>query len=229
MVKQPDAAKKQRGPRAHSLMSYRYLRSYLWYHVVYKQEEPPNIDVGLASRKDILAVRNQKQIRYNCEGYEEVVRRLAPCSESWDRKSWADDKVLFRCLKESFGIDYMKCASEYDRLVVLLLAKWYFKLEDILQYVVQIKKLPYSLVEVIWPENTKEEVVKLFLTAFAKAKCVEGRNKNRHRVHKTTFTYATLRQSWLYDQIMVWVNAGDLEEKEMKKAKKEVFELSMIQ
>lgn len=218
-------ALKHRGPRCHSHITRNYISCYMWFNVVYKRKDPPQIDVAYVSTNSIFSARKHGQIKFGCCGFEEVIQQLVPPSINWSRAQWADDRNIFRYLKKTYGIDYMQHPEAFDKLYIFLISKWFFNVTDCIKYILPITVMSYSLAQFIWPENTQEQIEDMFLKACSRAKAVKNRETRFER--KTTFSYETIKKSWLYDQILQWLNNNELSAENEKKIRKAVFALNV--
>ena len=96
-----------------------------------------------------------------------------------------------------------------------------------------IKRMPMALAEVIWPEDTEQKIMEIFLIA---SECAEVQLKSGvnfaaqkeccfHPVG--VFEYCDLRESWVYRLMSEWFLDEDSTNELVHDVKKRLFAISM--
>lgn len=167
--------------------------------------------------------------------YEATVIRLIPSSENWTRAQWGDENNIHSYLLESYGIDFSDRTLDYDRIMTLGMS--ITKKKDITShtvwYAMNIKELPYTMVETLWPKDTINYVYRFFITAYEAVIVYEnmgkpGFDKKDEYLHAShVFDRSDLLKSWLFHLGKAWFYAGVFSDDEMKKLKAPIFDLTM--
>ena len=219
------------GPSLHSRTTGRYLSSRLYYRVVYKGQTPSAINLVTASYREINNSRTRTKITAFVRGYELVMKRLLPEAVEWTYEQWSDDRVLFDAMRKRYGVNFDNRSDDFDAIIDFLMAEWAYGSDNTLGKVVNIPGMPLSIAKVIWPGDIVEQTVKMFRTAHSRAKAVEHRahcdRSGRPLTHKTTFSYQNLKASWLYKQIMAWINDGTFSGPDFKGVRESALNLAL--
>ena len=174
------------------------------------------------------------KIRAYMRNYEAIMHRLIPESVHWTRAQWADDLNVSNAIEQLYGVDYSCCADDYDRLIELLRVQWGKKGNpQYLWYVMSISKLPSSLIELIWSENTQSILEDLFISAWQQVKlyhqsgCPNNRDIACYFHPSEVFHAKFLKEGWLYAYIIQLFNEGKISSCRQPEIKKALFDLSV--
>ena len=149
-------------------------------------------------------MKNHAMAKYRYERFMRLIMKLIPESRCWSFEEWADENRIVDSLKLTMGIDFRNNWQQFDDVMRLLV--WSENPSGYDRGMLSIRDVPFSVVKVIWPDNTEARVEELFMTA-----CLDMR---RHLQYEFTYAncvadnaYYLERQfieSWLYKQIKAW-------------------------
>lgn len=104
------------------------------------------------------------------KAYEEMVKILIPAASSWTREQWGNDLVLASELKTLYGIDYgvnSQTERNYGRMICLFNERRTNNTPaDIMWYATNITEMPWTIVKLLWPENTEFEIANLLIKTY---------------------------------------------------------------
>lgn len=152
---------------------------------------------------------------YAIQAYETAIKKIIPEAESWTEDYWYNESHIYNALEELYGVDYSDDYEEYGRILLILMNDEDDEFEyDCTEawYASNIKRMPMSLAEVIWPYCTEEKITRMFLWA-AEASDIQSKieNKEKYQAAKEkmmhpvgVFEFSTLRESWLYKLVYTW-------------------------
>ena len=154
--------------------------------------------------------RYEKQI----QAYETAIKTIVPAATNWTADYWIDENHILDEILKLYGVDY-RCLDfeEYDRILQLIINKHMSDTPDEMKeawYACNIKHLPYSLAEVIWPNFTQEHVLSIFLRAAEEADKQSddaesvGLMRSRYIHPVGAFDYRSLFDSWVYTLVDQW-------------------------
>ena len=167
------------------------------------------------------------------QAYEAAIKRIIPEAKAWNEEYWFNENHILDELIRRYGVDYREWGwLEYGKLLLMLISsdenEEKYAMEEA-WYASNIKTLPLSLAEVIWPNMTEEKILLLFLTAEklameeAKAGSPNAFLTERHIYPVGYFDYKELRESWLYKTMLGWID----EEWVDSFVKQKIFNLSI--
>ena len=145
--------------------------------------------------------------RKSCEEawgeYSRTIGKIIPASKNWDEAQWANENNVHNEILRLYGVDYRNDLESYHKLYSMLTLNGGNHLQRLLWdswYASHVEELTLSLAKVIWPQNTEQAIVQMFLLAATGAEhtlktsgitCDDGNSRG-------VFTYQSLRDSWLY-------------------------------
>lgn len=153
--------------------------------------------------------------KHAIQAYEYAIKKIIPEAKSWDEDYWYNEGHIYDAIEELYGVDYSDDYIEYGRILIMLMNEEddEFTHDCIEAWCASnIKRMPMSLAEVIWPYYTEEKITKMFLFA---AESSDFQAKPEHRdkfqaakvgvMHPVSvFEFSTLRESWLYKLVYTW-------------------------
>ena len=168
--------------------------------------------------------------------YESAIKTIIPVAGSWDESYWYNERHIYDEIIKLYGIDYSNDYVEYSRILLLLMNHTRDKSlsdRDEAWFASNITRLPMSLAKVIWPEDTEDKMIKMFLCATEAAEMQTG-NEELYAIQKgklihpvDVFEYSTIENSWLFAQVYAWYSDYHGDDEVLKEAKRRVFTVSM--
>ena len=168
--------------------------------------------------------------------YEEAIKKIVPAATSWNEDYWCNENHIYDEIVSLYGVDYRDDYVEYGRILLILMNKQ----EDVILhdlnevwYAANIKRMPMSLAETIWPENTDEKIMQMFVFAVEATKAMAASVKHfvsrkEHEIHPVgVFEYDTLRESWLCALMEDWMERSDLNDEDIAVLKLALFEVEI--
>ena len=206
----------------YSLNHYQYLRAKMLWKIRFSKKKYKS---------------ENSEIRNLISTYEETIGKILPAAGSWDEAFWYDENHIYDALVSLYGVDYRNDFLEYDRVLLMIMET----LVDGDTYGVDeawfagnINRLPMSLAKVIWPTNTKEKIVQMFLLAAEAANCC-SEDISLYEARKTQefhsigfFEYRALYESWLYKTVEQWEKQKE-PLPEAQEVKRSLFTVAMRQ
>ena len=169
--------------------------------------------------------------------YEDAIKKIVPAAASWADDYWLKEDHIHAELINLYGIDYRDDYVEYGRVLLLLMnnepdaEKYAF---DEAWFASAIKRMPMDLARVIWPENTEEKVVQIFLVASEcadalSASGVDFTAKKAREIHPVgVFEYSTLRDSWIYYLMVEWFQDEECSDELVHDVKERLFRIGVM-
>ena len=96
-----------------------------------------------------------------------------------------------------------------------------------------IKRMPMSLADTIWPENAEEKILQMFMFAVKAIRAMpDDKNalalRKEQEIHPVgVFEYDALLESWLYELVKGWVEQSNLSDIERRELKRMLFDVAM--
>ena len=144
--------------------------------------------------------------------YESVIKRIIPGAVSWTEEYWYNENHIYDEIVKLYGVDYRDDYVEYSRVLLTMMNPYEkgFR-SDVYDawFASNIRCLPFSLAEVIWPVNTEEKIIDMFLWASSMAEnqvMDEVQNeRKKYEIHPTgIFEYKSLLDSWMFPLVNAW-------------------------
>lgn len=192
--------------------------------IIHKNAAPPIIDLSNYSHWEHRSAKAHAEAFADVHNYEAVITTLIPEAGNWSDPQWRDEKFLYKKLEEYCGLDIATHYRDFDSLITFLVALWCYGRRSI-SALLLIEDIPDTLMQIAWPQNTKYEVSKLLCFAHGRVKATSTYLKN-HSYFKSYCTQEYLKDSWLYNRCLNWVQAKDYDGL-APKTKSIVFELSI--
>lgn len=196
-----------RAPKQRSRWYLKYVRRRTLLSIVYKNTPPPIIDLSNTSYREYRSAKKHASIFADVKNYESVIINLVPEASQWDANQWCDEKLLYKKLKAHYGLDIASHSSDFDSLITFLISLWCYGRRSI-SALLLIEDIPDTLMQIVWPQNTKYEVSKLLCFAHGRVKATSTYLKN-YSHFKSYCTQEYLKDSWLYNRCLDWVQARD--------------------
>lgn len=168
--------------------------------------------------------------------YEKAIMQIVPSAAFWTEDFWCNEFHILEELINLYGIDYRDDQTEYGRILLILMNSE----EDPVKFTSDeawcastIPRLPLALAKVIWPYNTKEKIIQMFILAAEKAEALAANQedfeekKRRYIYPFGVFEFVTLRNSWLYALIYEWFSNDDSTDARTLDIKKKLFTIAM--
>ena len=98
--------------------------------------------------------------------YESAIKKVIPDASMWNEAYWYNERHIHDALTELYGVDYSDDFVEYGRILLLLMkhdANELIYARAEVWFASNIKRMPMSLAEVIWPEDTEGKIEEMFL------------------------------------------------------------------
>lgn len=168
--------------------------------------------------------------------YENAIKKIIPVAASWSDAYWLKEDHIHDELINLYGIDYRDDYVEYGRVLLLLMndetnaEKYAF---DEAWFASTIKRMPMALAKVIWPENTEEKIMQIFLFASECADAlsesgVDFTAKKNREIHPVgVFEYSALRESWIYRLMTEWFQGEDSSDELVHDVKERLFRIGV--
>lgn len=168
--------------------------------------------------------------------YENAIKKIIPIAASWSDGYWLKEDHIHAELINLYGIDYRDDYVEYGRVLLLLMnnepnaEKYAF---DEAWFASTIKRMPMALARVIWPGNTEEKVMQIFLVASEcadalSASGVDFTAKKAREIHPVgVFEYSALRESWIYKLMAEWFLDADSSDELVHNVKERLFRIGV--
>lgn len=204
-----------------SIEHYQYAEAKMLWKIRYSKEK---------YRKEYFDYQNDWLL------YESAIKKIVPSAESWTDEYWLKESHIHDELIRRYGIDYRDDYVEYGRVLLLLMneetdaEKRAF---DEAWFASTIKRMPMALAKVIWPENTEEKIMQIFLlaselTAALAESGLDFQKKKEQEIHPIgVFEYSTLRESWIYQLMAEWFQDEDSANELVHDVKKRLFTIGL--
>lgn len=168
--------------------------------------------------------------------YERAIKKIVPAAASWSDDYWLKEAHIHKELINLYGIDYRVDYVEYGRVLLLLMndeadAEKYAFNEA--WFASNIRRMPMALASVIWPKNTEEKIMQIFLLASELTIVSENSGLNFHKrkqqeIHPVgVFEYCALRESWIYRLMTEWFLDGDSTNELVRDMKERLFTIGL--
>lgn len=165
--------------------------------------------------------------------YEKFITNLYPKASSWTSDYWIDIDHILHALQDICKYTYRIDPREYDALLSV------FRMEastytltgdrdhDYLRCVFNIKRFSMQWAHIIWPNDTKKNIIKFYFLAkdFVDNDCAFEditRPCYVYDVDDHVFTH-----SWIYSVVQKWIDSGELYTRYENDYKKALFEISL--
>ena len=196
-------------PRYRLEVFLKYIRNRTWLDIAYKHRTPPAINLAHYTRTEFISAKKHATIYEACHAYEAVIVRLFPEATAWENKQWRNERLLYKLFKNKYGVTTKKHVQEIDKVIEFLMEFWYFGKISI-YHMLRIEFMPDSLMETIWPENTKYAVTECLRLAYSRVKSAYTYlGKRGLEVHSCTWDL--FENSWLFGRCRRWVYNNDLD------------------
>ena len=168
--------------------------------------------------------------------YEEAIKKIVPAACTWAEDYWYKEDHIYDELINLYGVDYRENFEEYGRILLLLMNAEEEPEKYALNeawFATNIQRMPMSLAKVIWPENTEEKIIKIFLLAaeITRALADAGVNFEARKAREFhpvgVFEYKSLRNSWVYDIVNEWFANSDSSDELVSDIKCWLFTIAM--
>ena len=168
--------------------------------------------------------------------YENAIRRIVPAASTWTDTYWLKEDHIHNELISLYGVDYRDDYIEYGRLLQLLMndeaSPEMYALNET-WFASTIKRMPMALAEVIWPENTEEKIMQMFLlssdlTAALAESGLDYQKAKEKLIHPVgVFEYSALRESWIYQLMADWFQDEDSTNELVHDVKNRLFTIGL--
>lgn len=168
--------------------------------------------------------------------YETAIKIIVPTAALWDEEYWYNENHIYDELVRLYGVDYRDDYVEYGRILLILMNEQGDEfLHDFNEawYASNIKRMPMALAETIWPENTAEKILQMFVFAAEVTKAMSASVKTlafkkEQEIHPVgVFEFDALRESWMYALIEEWVERSNLNDEDLMGIKIALFEVAI--
>lgn len=168
--------------------------------------------------------------------YEDAIKKIVPAAASWPDDYWFKECHIHDELIKLYGIDYRDDYVEYGRVLLLLMNNETNAEKHALNevwFASNIKRMPMALAEVIWPGNTEEKIMQIFLLAseltIALSEAgLDFQKRKEQEIHPVgVFEYSTLRESWVYQLMAEWFQDEDSTNELVHDVKERLFTIGM--
>lgn len=165
--------------------------------------------------------------------YEEFIVNLCPEAASWTPDYWVDVAHICDALQYEYGSTYRFTLRDYDILISL------FRIEtstytltgdrehDYLRCAFNLKHLPLSWAQAIWPDNAEKNIIKSYYIGkdFVDNDCAF--EDILWPCHIYDVDDHVFSHSWIYSVVQNWIDTGELHTGYEKDYKKAMFEINL--
>ena len=206
---------------------FNYLRNRTLDTLFQKEVLTQNIDLSIASDYEIKFHTRVARTRQVWQAFEASLHRLLPEVVDWPVPKQRNERELLRIFKERYKVDFANHQRDFDNLMCFLNTLW-FKAPRGLSSFLNIHTFSYELALGIWPNDTQEEMEKLFLNAVSQLAAHKSRaEKNSCFLFHYDCYKKQLCGSWLSAYISDLRENGLLTETNNKKISRALMEMSL--
>lgn len=181
--------------------------------------------------KYLLHPLDSNRCRWECyHSYEEIICLLIPAAAGWNLSQWADERFIFDALDRNYHVDYTHNANDFSEIFDLFqIEKYKPEPEETWKMACRIENIPYSMAEVLWPQNTREMIQNWYADAYTVASKAMKRKATRPKkdlkhISKMWFDRRYLKDTWLQKIMNSWVSDGSITDIKIRKM---VFNVEM--
>lgn len=170
------------------------------------------------------------------KSYEDAIKKLIPVVKTWNENYWLAEKHILDEINNRYGVDYRDDYIDYGRILMILTSREKKKSKYEIHEAwcaSNIKQMPYSIAQVIWPQNTEDRIIKMMELASKKAvSSIEPGSKQARQLEEYIhpvgiFQYSELHKCWAMDLMRKWMDDKNRDEKSRKDIKRIVFDIMM--
>lgn len=204
-----------------SIEHYQYAEAKMLWKIRYSKEKYKDDHAG--RQNDYLA-------------YESAIKKIVPNTASWPEEYWLKEDHIHNELISLYGVDYRDDFVEYGRLLQLLTndeaSPEKYAINEA-WFASTIKRMPMALAEVIWPEDTEQKIMEIFLLASEWTEAlfksgIDYTARKEREIHPVgIFEYSDLRESWLYQLMTEWFQDEDNSNDFVHDVKKRLFTIGL--
>lgn len=172
--------------------------------------------------------------------YAAIKLLLSPEKDASEACDSRDFRSVFEGCNDEFTQKYGKHYDFFDYktkvlLDFIILVLRGASLSRILKASMNVRELPQEIIKILWPENTNEEVRRMFTLAHIRCRQVESNRKRirsetgrKHFAPRANFLLWKLKRSWLFAEVERQINSGEFNVDTDPYIRKAVFDLKFL-
>ncbi|MBQ4545315.1 MAG: hypothetical protein II996_07080 [Oscillospiraceae bacterium] len=170
----------------------KFISKSLEFHIFYRKALK-TWDMSDASKNEKERVRRLEWTNVYCEDFKKVIRFFISNTDTWTYDEWTSQTHIFDAFKNTYGMDYSKCAKSFDEIIEAVGSRKCHRSfrEDYLHKLFYIEEMNDSIAKLLWSTDTEKELVN----------CFELILEDRNYGSEYFINNAIVTNSWIYKRL----------------------------
>lgn len=166
--------------------------------------------------------------------YEKAIQQLIPVARSWNEAYWCNESHIYNEIFRVYGKDIRKNYDNWTHILFLVMTPYIqgdnYEVSEA-YHAACVKHMPMSMAQAIWPQNTEDEILRVYSAAYRNAVSAdEMQNTTQQKMALGRPLYGfgmeELKESWIYKRVQKWIYNKCTNPGLREKAKKVEFNLN---